>query len=65
MYEKLREDVLAAVKVAEKVDKPNLDSLVTDVYDQVPNHLEKQMEELKTHIRKYPDAYPLTSGRLK
>ena len=65
LFEKLRDEVLAALKVAEKVEKPSLESLVTDVYDTVPQHLEKQMEELKTHIRKYPDAYPLTSGRIK
>lgn len=65
LFEKLREKVLAAVKVAEKIDKPPVEDLVTDVYDQVPAHLQKQLEELKVHIKKYPEAYPFTAGRIK
>ncbi len=65
LFERLREEVLAAVKVAEKVDKPELRELVTDVYDQVPAHLEAQYQELKAHIMQHPEAYPVTSGRLK
>ncbi|WP_189376143.1 thiamine pyrophosphate-dependent dehydrogenase E1 component subunit alpha [Thalassotalea profundi] len=65
LYEKLREQVLAAVKVAEKIDKPPVEDLVTDVYDQVPAHLQKQLDELKVHIKKYPEAYPFTAGRIK
>ena len=65
LFDTLREEVLAAVKVAEKIDKPPVEDLVTDVYDTVPEHLEKQLEQLKTHIKKYPDAYPFTAGRIK
>ncbi|TLU67472.1 thiamine pyrophosphate-dependent dehydrogenase E1 component subunit alpha [Thalassotalea litorea] len=63
LFEKLREDVLNAVKVAEKIAKPGIEELVTDVYDQPTPALEKQLEQLKEHIRKYPDAYPITAGR--
>ena len=65
LFEQLREQILAAVKVAEKIDKPPVEDLVTDVYDQVPAHLEKQLTELKQHIKQYPDAYPVTAGRIK
>jgi len=65
LFEQLRDDVLSAVKVAEKVDKPELRELVTDVYDQVPDHIESQYKELVDHVKQYPDAYPVTSGRLK
>jgi 2-oxoisovalerate dehydrogenase E1 component alpha subunit len=65
LFEQLRDDVLAAVKVAEKIAKPELRELVTDVYDDVPEHIEKQYQELVEHIKQYPDAYPVTSGRLK
>jgi 2-oxoisovalerate dehydrogenase E1 component subunit alpha len=65
LFETLREEVLAAVKVAEKIDKPQLRELVTDVYDEVPKHIEKQYQALVEHIKQYPDAYPVTSGRLK
>jgi 2-oxoisovalerate dehydrogenase E1 component alpha subunit len=49
--------------VAEKVAKPPVEDLVSDVYDQVPAHLQKQLDELKAHIKKYPEAYPFTAGR--
>lgn len=65
LFEKLREEVLAAVKVSEKVDKPPVEDLVTDVYDQAPPLLQGQLEQLKEHIKKYPQAYPFTAGRIK
>ncbi len=65
LFDELRDNVLAAVKVAEKIDKPPVEDLVTDVYDQIPTHLQSQLDELKRHIKKYPDAYPFTAGRIK
>lgn len=65
LFDTLRDKVLAAVKVAEKIDKPPVEDLVTDVYDQIPTHLQSQLDELKLHIKKYPDAYPFTAGRIK
>ena len=64
LFEGLREEVLAAVKVAEKIDKPELQEMVNDVYDVPPKHLQDQLDALAEHIKKYPDAYPVTSGRL-
>ncbi len=63
LFDKYREEVLAAVKVSEKIDKPHLDTLITDVYDVAPVQLQKQFEQLKEHINKYPDAYPFTAGK--
>ena len=65
LFEQLRDDVLAAVKVSEKSDKPPVEDLITDVYDQAPPLLQSQFEQLKEHIKKYPDAYPFTAGRIK
>ncbi|WDE00987.1 thiamine pyrophosphate-dependent dehydrogenase E1 component subunit alpha [Thalassomonas actiniarum] len=64
LFEGLREEVLAAVKVAEKIEKPELQEMVNDVYDVPPKHLQDQLDALAEHIKKYPDAYPVTSGRL-
>ncbi|WDE03467.1 thiamine pyrophosphate-dependent dehydrogenase E1 component subunit alpha [Thalassomonas viridans] len=64
LFEGLRDEVLAAVKVAEKIDKPELQEMVNDVYDVPPKHLQDQLDALAEHIKKYPDAYPVTSGRL-
>ncbi len=63
LYEKLREKVLAAVKVAEKIEKPHIDTLITDVYDVPSTQLKAQLEQVKTHINKYPEAYPFTAGK--
>ena len=65
LFEKLRDEVLAAVKVAEKIDKPPVEDLITDVYDQVPPLLQSQFDELKKHIKKHPKAYPFSAGRIK
>ena len=65
LFDKLREEILAAVKVAEKIDKPPVEDLITDVYDEPPTLLKAQLEELKVHIKKYPEAYPFTAGRIK
>jgi len=60
-----REQVLAALKEAEKVPVNPIDDLVTDVLDHVPWHLKDQLQSLKQHIAKYPDNYPKTAGRIK
>ena len=56
--------IKAAMKKAETVAAPKLDELITDVYDVAPQHLQDQLDELKAHICKYPEAYPKTAGRL-
>lgn len=62
LYEKYRSEVLSELKVAEKIGAPALEELVTDVYDDIPKHLQQQLSDLKTHIAKYPDAYPSAKG---
>ena len=64
LFEDLRASVLAAVKVAEKIDKPDIHALITDVYDVPTAQLNNQLNELIEHIKKYPQAYPVTAGRL-
>lgn len=63
LFECLREEVLAAVKVSEKISKPHIDTLITDVYDVPSVQLETQLEQVKTHVNKYPEAYPFTAGK--
>jgi len=60
----LRQEILDALKVAEKVQKPGIEALISDVYDAPIPELQRQYDALKEHIRKYPDAYPVTAGRL-
>ncbi|MEY8199939.1 MAG: thiamine pyrophosphate-dependent dehydrogenase E1 component subunit alpha [Colwellia sp.] len=63
LFEKLREEMLAAVKVAEKIDKPHIDTMITDVYDVPSVQLKAQLDEVKAHVKKYPEAYPFTAGK--
>lgn len=62
--ELMRQDVLKELKRVEQVPICKIDELVTDVYDEVPPILQKQLSELKAHIKKYPKAYPKTAGRI-
>ncbi|MCE9678734.1 thiamine pyrophosphate-dependent dehydrogenase E1 component subunit alpha [Shewanella sp. AS1] len=64
LYEKYRQEVLAAVKVAEKLDVCHVDEIISDVYDQPTPRLQKQLAELKQHIKKYPESYPKSAGRI-
>ncbi len=63
LFEKYREEVLAAVKVAEVIDKPHIDTMITDVYDVPSAQLQAQLDEVKAHVNKYPEAYPFTAGK--
>lgn len=63
LFEKLRKKVLAAVKVSEIINKPHIDTLITDVYDVPSSQLEAQLEQVKAHVNKYPEAYPFTAGK--
>ncbi|GGI88496.1 thiamine pyrophosphate-dependent dehydrogenase E1 component subunit alpha [Shewanella gelidii] len=64
LYEKYREEVLAAVKVAEQLPVPHLDELIEDVLDEPTPILKQQLKALKQHVKKYPKSYPKSAGRL-
>lgn len=60
---KLRTDAKNAVRDALKNATgellPDIDSLFEDVYDGMPKHLAEQREELRSHLKKYPNDYEL------
>ncbi|MFD2189851.1 thiamine pyrophosphate-dependent dehydrogenase E1 component subunit alpha [Pistricoccus aurantiacus] len=64
LQEDMRKDVLDTMKRAQKLPPPTLDSLFTDVYARPTPALKAQFEQLKAHIRKYPEAYPKSADRL-
>lgn len=47
MRERITDEIEAAVQAAEAADPPTIDSMVEDVYAEVPWHLEEQAEDLK------------------
>lgn len=65
LQERLRREVLETMKRAQKLPPPPLETLVTDVYDEVPPLLNRQFEKLKAHIRKYPDEYPKSAAHVQ
>ena len=54
-----RTKILAAFERAEKKKKPSPTDLFTDVYDDVPLHLQRQMEQMKKHVTQHKEHYPL------
>lgn len=63
--EQMKKEILDAVKATEVVDKPAIEELITDVYKETTPHLEEQLNDLKAHIKKYPENYPVTAGRIQ
>ncbi|WP_372737690.1 thiamine pyrophosphate-dependent dehydrogenase E1 component subunit alpha [Neptunomonas sp.] len=64
LFEADRQAVMAAMKKAEKVARPHIDEMITDVYDTPPPHLQQQLRDLKAHIRLYPEVYPKSAVQL-
>ncbi|WP_394205344.1 thiamine pyrophosphate-dependent dehydrogenase E1 component subunit alpha [Shewanella waksmanii] len=64
LYDKYRQEVLAELKVAEKLPLPHVDTVIDDVYDEPTPRLKAQLESLKKHIKKYPESYPNSAGRV-
>ncbi len=62
LFAEQRQKVLTAMKAAEKRPSPQLDSLITDVYDRPSILLKEQLQQLKSQIEQYPQAYPKTAG---
>ncbi|EYU23737.1 hypothetical protein ABFS82_08G090300 [Erythranthe guttata] len=57
LREYARHEVLQAIQVAEKVDKPDLAQLFTDVYDVPPSNLIDQEKSLRESVERHPHEY--------
>ncbi|KAK7282662.1 hypothetical protein RIF29_11616 [Crotalaria pallida] len=55
---RVREQLLQAIKAAEKEQKPPLEDMFNDVYDQLPSNLKEQERELRETMKKHPSDYP-------
>jgi 2-oxoisovalerate dehydrogenase E1 component alpha subunit len=49
--------VIEAMSQAERKPKPSLEGLFEDVYDEMPQSLKDQQQQLYAHIKKYPKEY--------
>merc|ERR1719470_481196 len=54
-----KKQVLQAFARAEKKLKPNWREMFTEVYDEIPTDLQKQMSNMEKHVEMYKDQYPL------
>merc|ERR1712183_136778 len=54
-----KKQVLQAFARAEKKLKPNWKEMFTEVYDEIPTDLQKQMVDMEKHVAMYKDQYPL------
>ena len=59
-----RTRVINAMRNAEAKGKPELDTLFTDVYKEVPWHIEEQRQMIHAHVEKYKDEYQLLGRTL-
>lgn len=50
--------LMNAIQVAEKLEKPPVADLFSDVYDIVPPNLQEQERLLRETITKHPNYYP-------
>ncbi|KAK9162503.1 hypothetical protein Syun_003405 [Stephania yunnanensis] len=55
----VRKKVLNAIQVAEKVEKPPLAELFTDVYDHPSSNLGEQERLLRETVKRHPKDYPI------
>ncbi|CAD8176016.1 unnamed protein product [Paramecium octaurelia] len=55
----VRNRVIAALKHGSEQQSPSIQDLFTDVYDEVLPHLQEQYTELREHLTKYKDQYPI------
>ena len=44
---------------AEHVKKPSPELMLTEVYDEMPRNLREQRSQMKDHLQKYGEHYPL------
>ncbi|KAJ0973121.1 hypothetical protein J5N97_021080 [Dioscorea zingiberensis] len=54
----VRKELMQAIQIAERLEKPPINELFTDVYDQVPSNLCEQEKSLREIIKKHPEDYP-------
>ncbi|CRK99412.1 CLUMA_CG012592, isoform A [Clunio marinus] len=55
----IRKKIMIQNQQAEKKQKYDWREMFTDVYDDVPDNLQKQMKQMEDHLKKHKNEYPL------
>ncbi|KAK6132238.1 hypothetical protein DH2020_034021 [Rehmannia glutinosa] len=58
LRESIRKQVLNAIQVADKTEKPSLEELFTEVYDRVPANLREQEKSLRETVKRHQQDFP-------
>ncbi|KAK6114954.1 hypothetical protein DH2020_007223 [Rehmannia glutinosa] len=58
LRESIRKQVLNAIQVADKTEKPSLEELFTEVYDRVPPNLREQEKSLRETVKRHQQDFP-------
>lgn len=53
-----RKQVINSIQVAEKTEKPSLENMFSDVYEEVPSNLKEQERLIRNTIKRHPQDYP-------
>ncbi|CAL1362733.1 unnamed protein product [Linum trigynum] len=53
-----RKQLLQAIQAAERTEKPVLEEMFNDVYDETPSNLREQHVQLRETIKRHPGDYP-------
>ncbi|KAL3205209.1 hypothetical protein MRX96_011112 [Rhipicephalus microplus] len=56
-----KKQIMQAFARAEKLKKPPVKYMFTDVYREMPDTLQQQWETMRQHLQQYKDHYPLNS----
>jgi len=59
VLQEFRSELIDALNWAEKVKKLPISSMFDDVYDELPANLKRQRDELRKHLEKYGEHYPV------
>eukprot|EP00253_Pinus_taeda_P012942 PITA_12942 len=54
----IRNEILQAIQIAERMEKPSIENLFSDVYDRVPSNLQEQEKQLRETVSLHPESYP-------
>uniref|UniRef100_A0A0C9S2D4 3-methyl-2-oxobutanoate dehydrogenase (2-methylpropanoyl-transferring) n=1 Tax=Wollemia nobilis TaxID=56998 RepID=A0A0C9S2D4_9CONI len=54
----IRNKILQAIQVAERKEKPSIENLFSDVYDEVPPNLQEQEKKLRETVARHAEDYP-------
>jgi uncharacterized protein YicC (UPF0701 family) len=54
----LRKEIIACLKDSHNEKIGPIEDLFEDVYQKVPEHLERQQNELREHLKEYSALYP-------